>query len=440
MYVVKGFASHAALANNTPGIVAPIGELSTQALTYAKDKGLYKSNSAPDIRLTTFLAKNDDVPVVLNSDVNSHIYSIVSFVYSKIMAGGSTIAADDLLAQLITTFAASANTFTCGPIVSDGTYSAPEWLSWRATSLSGITDNTFKVWFVDAAFRSQYDEYDIVVVPPVDVLNNFFKTGSEVRTMLEALTPSIAINRVQTLKANTPETVIRAETYEYIDPYNSANKIKTTWHLLIYGAAGNNIDAIKDALTAYCLANSTHTRDEWIAILPDLFRRTEFIVVPMWDQYALPNRVIESGIYSPNANLKRALALLKQVVTAYPSAHIDNYASILSHPYKSLQLLAIGSPENRNSWFELRDVFADYIAVGTTSADFNRMQTATKEWVLMINDMLIIAEGATELTPVPAGMARIKRGNVVYIVKSIDNINYLVAAKGNLTTVIDGEV
>lgn len=444
MFVLKAFAVHSQLAINTIGVVAPIGEISTQSLTYAREKGQYRANDAPNITLVTFTSAQDETPTALTSETSDHVLTIVKDVYDKMFAAaGAPVVADELLNYLITTYAAVAENFECGANVEGDAVDGPEWVSWSNKSIAALGTNTIKVWFSNDAFAAQYDDYEIIVIAPTPDLNDFFKTPTEVRLALAAQTPSMTMDRIQAAKDGYPETVVRAETFDYIDPFNAANKIPATWNVLIYGLAGNNVDAISDALIAHALANSTHTRDEWLPLVPDLFRRTEFIMIPMWDQYAIPNRIVEAGIYSPAVNLKRAVALIKQVtgdVVSYPEAHIDEYGNIMSHPYKSLQILSIGSPDNRNSWFEITDVFPDIIAVASTSLDFNRMAVPTKEWLTFLNQMLITAENMSRYSSVPVGYTKIVRNDVLYIVKRYGNINYLVAAKTSLPTVITGEV
>jgi hypothetical protein len=57
------------------------------------------------------------------------------------------------------------------------------------------------------------------------------------------------------------------------------------------------------------------------------------------------------------------------------------------------------------------------------------MALATQEWSLMINDMLIIAESATDFSDIPISMRRLRRGTNLYIAKVYNNIQYLVMTK-----------
>jgi hypothetical protein len=370
------------------------------------------------------------------------VLDIIKGVYDYIFAHPGTIFADELQDHLLLTFGDTGENFICGPIVSDTTsHSAPEWVQWSNKTISGLGGNQLKVWFNDTAFQAQYDDFEIVVVPPLVGLNNFFKTPVEVKAALAAETPVTTMNRVQTAKAGYPETVIRAESFDWINPFDAADKVSTSWHVLIYGEAGNNPDAISDALVAYALANSGYTRPQWVNIMPDMFRRTEFVLVPMWDQYAIGNYVVESGIYSPVVNLKRAIALIKSVINDtvnYPLAHIDDHLQLMAHPYKSLQILSVGNPLNRDSLTELTDVYPDILAISTTSIDFNRMEVATKNFLTALGEMIPAAEELTLYTSAPAGMSKSVRAGKLYLVKRVNNIDYLLLAKSQLVTVIEG--
>jgi hypothetical protein len=434
MYIFKGFAAHASFSNNTPGIVAPFGEISTQSLTYSREKGIYKSAVSVDILLTSFLSAAGGIATVTANPVVDHIVTVVKHIYDKAIATSGQIFPDVLLSELLTTYGSVASNFECGIMVNDGTHYVPEWISWRNTSIPSINnpDNVIKVWLSDASFQQQYDEFEIVVVPPIDILDDFFRPGNQVETIVKSILPAEMMARIQAAKGTNPESFIRAMTYDYVDPALSTHRVPTTWNLLIYGLAGNNEDSISDALSTYILAHSTHPRSEWVTILPDLFKRTEFVLIPLWNQYGIPNREIETGIYSPVAKFGDTVDLIKQVLPSYGPAHIDAHSMLMSNPFKSLQIGVIGSIENRNNWYEITQVFSDYINVSSTSLDFGRMSQATQDWSTMLAQMLVTAEYMTAYSTIPVGMTRIKRNGILYLVKPFNNINYLVAAKSTL--------
>lgn len=441
MYVLKGFLSYLPKVNNASGVVNNLGEISTRSLTYARDKGTYKLDAAPNLILTTFITKNDTTHTPMISGLTTHVMTVLKAVWDFTLAAPGEIFADDLLNSLLTTFGSSAADFTCGAIVNDGTDYLPEWVAWRNTSLSGsVGANNLKVWLSDAAFQAQYDSFEMTIVPPSAAMNDFFKTPSEVKTMIGQFDQIQQMTRVQTARGVNPETVLKAYQFEWVNPFNSADKVKATWYVLIYGLAGDNIDSVKDALADHAITNSSHTREQWLPLLPELFRRTEFMMLPVWDQYAIPNLTTQTGIYATNTNLKRAIALAKTVIgSGYQSSHIDDHVTMMAHPYKSLMVLLVGGAENRNSLFEINQVFSDIIQMPLSSTDFNRMSAGTKTWLTSLAQALVTAESMTDFTSVPNGFTKVKRNNKLYLVFSQDNINYLVLAKSQLTVVIDGE-
>lgn len=436
MFDIKGFITHSLMAQNTPGQTAVIGELSTFSQTFASEKGYYGSTLAPDYTFTAFKSTVDDVPSVLNSQAADHVLRVAKYILDKTLTSQATpIFADQLLADLVSHFASEASGFQCGEIVNDGQFYAPEWVSWSATN-ANMGANHVRIWFSDASFRLQYDEYEITIVAPVANLDDFFKAGGTVEALLQQKSTQQFTDDMQVAKAGNPETIMRIQQFDYVDPQLATHKVTTDWGVLIYGAAGDNIDSIKDALVAYILSHSTKTREQWTPILPDIFKRTEFILIPRWDQYAIPNRTLQAGIHSPVSNLSESLAKAVAVIPGWPAAHINSHVAHLVHPYKSISLLAVGGPDNRDNKWELTDVFADYIAVPSTSIDFNRMTDATKNWVLLLEELLLAAEKVTQFSSVPLGMTKVVRGGILFVVKSYQNIHYLVAAQSSIDPVL----
>lgn len=439
MFVQKGFISNTTFANNTPGVVAQLGELSSNSMTFSREKGLYSDNvAAKNLTLTTFTSKDGVTPIAVPPLLVAQILEIANTIYASTLGGQITIDPTLMLENLLTTYEGRAEDFRSGNIISDGVHALPEWLSWKSDADPAYADNFVKIWFIDQSFQQQYDEYEIIVVPPFDLLNKFFLSGTQVELFLTSVTSSEKMDRLQAAKEGYPETVARINTYTYIDPVNVNHVVPSDWGVLIYGAAGDNVDSIKDALMAYILANSTYLRPDWTNILPDIFKRTEFILLPLWDQYAIPNRQIETGIYSQQIHMATAVAKMKQYATQYPGAHIDLHVMAMGHPYRSLGILSIGSPDNRNSQFELSDVFPDLISVTSTSVDFSRMNLVTQEWASLLATMLVEAEKMSAFTTIPTGMMKVTRDGILYLTKSYKNINYLVVAKSNFTANGDG--
>lgn len=259
MYVLNGFVPHPAMVNNVPGQHNPIGELSTYALTFTKEKGIYQSTKNYPIRLISFFSQNDGLDTEVSFEFSEHVLDICQFVYQKTLTNpGLAFDTTDFLNDLIDEFSGQAGSFTGGQIKTDSKYYVPEWIKWKKDG----SDNEIVIWFADESFRNQYTHYLITVIPPFDRVDDFFLDGEQVQEKLNSYTSSEKTERVQNAKNGHPETVIRLETYNYEDPALASRVLPVDFTVLIYGLAGNNIDAIKQAIIDYILSNSTHPEDE----------------------------------------------------------------------------------------------------------------------------------------------------------------------------------
>lgn len=431
MFIVKSFCTNDTMVNNNPGVTANFGELSTQSLTYSTEIGIYGISTQPAMSLYTFSVSNASASVSLPDQVRDQMIAVAAYVYSQMGSSGGLSSAQ-FATLIINRFASSITDVLCGDIVSSGTLTVPAWVSFSFTNISTLGDNFIKIWFSDNAFKAQYDEFKIVVIPPITVIDDFFKSATTVSNKLSAVTTTDYIAAFQTARGDHPETFQVSLPFNYVDPLNSANKISTNWGALVYGAAGNNPDAISDAIINFVLAHSTHARADWVSIFPDIFKRTEFTLIPLWDQYAIPNRTVQAGLYSPVVKLSRAATVFKTIANTYPPAHIDLYLEVFSHPYKSLQIVSCGGPDNRNNYFTLESVYSDYINVQTTGSDFARMTQDTQNWIIQLNQLLLVAETMTPYTSLPNGVTKVTRNNKLYATMRLNNIVYFVLAKSSL--------
>jgi hypothetical protein len=223
-----------------------------------------------------------------------------------------------------------------------------------------------------------------------------------------------------------------ANQYSYVNPLNSAQSVSVPWALLIYGSAGSDSDKVKAAIVTYILANSTHTELQWRVVFPDLFLRTEFVIFPRWLNTAIPSQSLVSGIYSSLVDTNKELTYVKAVMSAVDPAFVNTNMQCLASQYKSLMLDVLGSTENRNGIFKLTSVFPDMINVPTTSLDFNRMSLMTRGFMILLGNMLPVAETMTANSEVPSGMLHTTRNGIVYVSATYNDINFLISSK--LTT------
>jgi hypothetical protein len=353
------------------------------------------------------------------------------WLYTKSVAGDFTDSESDLASALLSEFSDRMTGLEVGQMVQDPSSNIwmPQYLQFTVIGVGVATENSIRIWLSDAAFRAQYDEYAITVVPPFDTLDDFFKTAVEVKALIDQYDASERMLRVQEAKDGYPETILRTDIYTWSNPIEPEYELSTPWTLVIYGPAGNSIDNIKAVLTKYILDNSAHTREEWEEYIPDLFKATEFVITPLWANFSIPNETVVKGLYSPTVRHKDVLDVARATATRYENLHVDDVVVTSVANWRSMSFLAVGGPDNRDGVMVLSDQFPDYIAIPTNSSEFGRMSPRTQEWTVLLSKMLKVADEMTEYSNLPSGMTRLIRDNVMYLVSSHEEFQYLVVSR-----------
>lgn len=436
--IVKGFCVNTGYVNNNYGVVNKYGEINTNALTYAIEKAIYTITDKSKISLITFMKKYETTTVEVNLDpiVSNHILEVCEFLYHMASTTHHTETAEEIFSDLMNQFQGSIESLEVGTVGTDGRIYMPESLFWKFT---GFTDPVIiTLWFSNEAFLVQYDECEYKILAPLDNIDDFFLSPDIVKQKINSRNDATQMELIRQLKQDNPETIITAEIYDFHNFYTNEVICPTPWHVIIYGIAGDDIDRKKEAICNWVLANSNHSRDDWVKILPELFRRSEFTFIPRWDIYAIPDRTITAGVHSPLLTNSENLSFVRNILEnqlpiSYSNSHVNTHLQNFTHPYKSLGMNAIGSPENKNALYKYSQFAPDYINVSTTSNDFNRMSTETQETALALNELVILAELATKYSRLPKNISRVWRSNRMYLVKRVRYYNIIVYCKYNFS-------
>lgn len=432
-YTLKGFANIGALIDNTKQVVAPLGELAPIGWTYAREKTHHQAADYPGISFSSFTSTQDNVHVTPDETFVSGVLAIIAWVYQQANAGSFSQDAAAFQALFINRWGETVEFHNSGVMIKDGNIWGPEFFDISFTN-ANIGENRVKVWMASESFLNQFDDFEILVVPPLVPIDQFFGDYNAVKALVAAIKLPEVIARIEETKNGYPETLIRSDSFDWVDPNDRTKTISTDWTTVIYGAAGNNIDNIKTAIVDYILDNSSHTRDEWAVIFPDIFQATEFIITPMWNNYAIPNQVLVTGVYSSTVQTEEAIekAIVTAKGTGYTEEFVKSVLSVVSSPYKGLQLLAVGGANNRDGINKFYDQWKDYISVPSTHTDFGRMSPDTRAFAVQLIEQLRYAEEMTPDTSVPLNYSRMQREGVWYIVRSFGKVQYLVVLKYTL--------
>jgi hypothetical protein len=438
MYNLKGFYSFPTLVNNAPDQVAKFGELSDNSKTYAKDKTYYSGQSTPDTILIAFHSVRDEVAVSVKGLYSDWCLKVGQYIYAQAVAGTITNDPAVLRQMVMAEFADVLTSFDSGAILDDGNHKMPEWVELVFNNPTAAELNRVNLWLVDESFAAQYDEYFIEIVHPIIPFNDFFKDPLAVRESLRAYDMVEKLEEVQAKRAQYPYTFQQAFRFDYHNPQDATFTEPAYWIALIYGQAGNNPDIIKDEIAKELIAGSTHVREDWEVILPDLFLTTEFIFTPFWHQYSAPQRDFRAGIYSPIMDPRLLLPLVKAAVNGpgYSPVWIEAKYELASNIYKSLAFASVGNPQNREGITQFSQKFPDYMLVTNDSDDFNRMDPVTREWYALFSRLIVIAETMDRYSSVPVGIARMVRNGVIYATAFFKNVNYMVVTKHSVEALI----
>lgn len=433
MYTLKGFAQISALIDNTLTVVAPVGEMPPYGSTFAREQTSHTSTDHPGVELVTFTSKRDTVQITPPEDYVLSVLEVTRWVYLQAAAGRFSQNADNFQNQFIAQFGLTVDLLDSGLMTRGDDLWCPAFIDISFTG-EGLEENRSKIWFAGDAFVNQYDDFEILVVPPLENLDDFFKGLTQVKGLLGAMTVPKLMEKVQSIKDGYPDTTVVTNTFEWTDSNNTALKLDVDWTVIIYGAAGDNLDNIKEAIIDFVLANSERPREDWELIFPDIFTATEFIITPMWSHYSVPNQQLVSGLYSPVVPVKDALAITKITCKGkgYTPEYVDNILQLAASAYKSVSLAIVGGPKNRDGINRFNDQFKDYLAVPSTHLDFQRMDPLTREFVITLAGMLKFAEELTPTSAIPREHTRTHREGIYYLSKTIGRVQYLVVTKYTL--------
>lgn len=434
MQTVKAFIGIDSQVINTFGINSTIGELSTWSRTYSKEIGEYTDSDFGDYKLHVFnsVDSNTGNNIAVSPAHVKLIFNIISAAISYSNSHVRPLNPTDFRNTLVALFNGQISSLGFNTFVDNGTISLPEWLSFNILDSNGLAINEVKIWTADLAFQEQYDLYTIEVIPPLDDVDGFFSLyNTAINNLAVSNTLSNINDKIQIKKNGNPETFVRFQEFDFYNSVNPTQKTSVIWGVVIYGKAGDTSDIIKDAIVNYILTYSTHTKDQWEVIFPDLFKRVEFVFLPRWDKIAVPNLTSNGAVYSPMSNIKEALAFAKNSLSFFTASFIEDNAYIVANDYKSINLIAVNGNNNVIGKQKLDEFMQDYIAVPSTSADFGRMTIPTQQFSLMLSSLVQAAETATEFTSTPAGIRKAVRNGILFLTGSVNGVNYLVATKSN---------
>lgn len=455
MKSLKGFVEIGSLISNVADSTAPIGEITTYGETFTRDKGTYMSSVFPDLKLISVSSKNNGVSVEVDPEIVS---SITAFTNAFIALNINPITSNDsAIATLTATFNSISDSSHESNVAFGETQTAtntgntlsflfPIWMSYNYTKTNG--EITFiKIWYCGSAYENEYDEHEIVVISPLEVnINvvptsdflNIFVDGTKTQQQLVDLSTGNQTDLMRVITDRTarkPYTVLKTVAYPfyYGGVLSQPTTINQNWTYIIYGPAGDNDDAIKEATRLYIAA---HTQDPeglttysqaWLTAAPDIFTTTEYILLPRWDLKILDSSSVAANMVFKSLSVAsndwvRFYNLFGQDIT-YLGTTIKNNTGTFSLLHKGLTGHVCGSTVNRNSTPQLTTMFPDFSFCNTADPIYQRLSMPTQNLILALHYLIEYADTVTPTQTLADGYYRLTR-TIAALTSTVDGVVY----------------
>lgn len=428
MYSLYGFVEIPNFENNSPDNTATVGELSALGRNFSTEVGQYTVASYPNVQLVSISSRRDDALVDVGLTYYDAVLHISQWLFDKSTNGqlgnDVTIIRQALTAQ----FGASCNIKEVGTVLTqNGSYYFPAYLTLSLTNAG--EDNDIYIWYADQYFTQlvPYPLFDMRGILPFDSIDVLMGPPESALAALKAITGATFANKAQEVAGNKPQSHIWSNDYDWRCLTNDDITYKCPLGVLINGIAGLNIDHIQDFLRALILSLSAHSVEDWRKVLPQLFKSTEFYIVPTWDRKSLANQDTTTRLYSPT--LRMTKALMKRYTDKYMAGFtadwLDANLCYSGSAWKNLGFLSVGNPDNYGAKTAFDDQFPEYAVVNSLSPEFSKIPGRVRLFITQLFTLFDAAENASGTSLVPTGFTRVERNGISYITFTYESCQYL---------------
>lgn len=427
MHTLVGFISYPDLVDNTLDTISPIGEISTDSLTFSKQTGFYKNPDILNTQLYTFEIEENEVDNSQKALEVEQALKIGRVIYDLATAGEF----DEALVNFNQKFRANIDIeFALSDASRPITFNGNVWPTSLRYRIRG-SEETHYLWFSDTEFQRGYNFYEIEVITPIENVDDFFLDTASLNYKLSQNDTVTILDRAASIRDAYPYSKLKALNFKfYVQPGNEESVIKTTWTLLIYGKQGTHTLAYLDKLQKYILSKSTQPVEVWEEHLPEIFKPIEFFFYPLWNLVAIPNKTTHSAYHKSFVNLSEMISTVSRFTSE--TQDLMERIDITSLPYRGLSLASVSSIKNPEELRTIQKFIPDYFSVPITSYEFGKMAPDTQKWVMEIYSLLGKAETYRQGDPLPQGYFLITRNASNYIAKTISGVHYTMITRESL--------
>lgn len=426
MLEIKGFIGVSGYSDNTPDKTATVGELSKISRSFCRDIKEHVDKARPEIVFNLFSSKSETELDYAEptADQTSFILEVATWVVDQ---GRLQIAVNDLVLYIQAIngrFVDFPGTWNVGALVEydDGYYPSyvryvtPEW--------------SFQIWFSDTEFQLQYDEYSIDVVFPVEDIDTLVQPYDTVHPLLAKATSTYMLDKVMQVEKTTPSTMNKGRDYTWYDFSDQTKTQPCNFVAVIFGKAGDNVDAIRSAIVDAILKVSVYDRSRWAEVLPELFSPDELMMIPNWNAIMESYDPLSDDIYTSVITTQQAEHIAISLTPTYLVDHIQQTMNIVPTLWRGITMMVTpNEPFGDKEPKTFQELFPDYMLVPTTEPDFHRMSEDTRRMSLLIYSLLTYAAEYSDYYVLPRDFSVTRRGSQEFITTSANGYLYHVLTK-----------
>jgi len=297
------------------------------------------------------------------------------------------------------------------------------WIEFRVALAGQVVD--FHIWAERDQFRADYPftTMTAVVYPcePAQILT--LNDMENVAKMLqEGSLTSTAITATE-MAADDHSGMYRFKC-KYNNSILGIGRYSFYFGVMYKGRAPSREEA-RQFIKTDLLEKTNTTEDIWIDVLPDLFARASFMLVPIWGNYSRneANETIKFGVYDAQVFAKA----LKATYPDYNQSNIDEYAEVLTVASSDILVAAIPGTDNDAANKQLSAIHPTYMGVSNDDPLFSKQSTITQQFSEQLND--------TMGTLIAAGSSNVVDADVVYGLRhlsfSVNGVDYHVLIKAD---------
>lgn len=420
MAILKGFASVPSLSDNNALAISPIGELSNKVLTYSKDRKIYSGIDTNTDTMIFSTKDNAGLPVTITDTLGNSVASVSEFIINYSLDNPGNYVKNTLTGIISDNFAADFDNFILGDFINKGTVYTPRWVSF--TSIGN--GNEIKIWFSGADFASQYDEYEIIVIPRIANVAAMASvtTVADLTALIAAGDDNYIIDAISVATSQHTPTAIERHTFQWVSPVNPANTKGISFAYVIYGN-GFDLSKIKLATINLLISTTGGVDTAWRVVFPSLFGDNNYVVVPHWDKFSIPNASPNSAFYSPVTKEGDNVEYGSLAYGVLNSSYLVSYARTTNSTYRGLVFTIYPEEDNVAGPVPFEVSYTDYFSVSSQSPDFSRLQGRTQDLIRVLDKLIMSAEILTNSSLLEIGVSRETIGGKLFAVANTSDGN-----------------